>query len=129
MPDHLQSNDPIKIVIDYITKWIRRKYVMIKRFKTLDQCSFQHRQNGYSLAEILLVFSIIFALLLGMWTTYIVLADEADALLAAAEIKLIRKAANDFKHEPVEEKPIYVYWHGSQQPAAAFAVKRAFTWQ
>ena len=73
---------------------------MIKRFETLSRYSLQCRRNGYSLAEITLVFGIISIILVSVWATYAVLTDEVDALSAIAEIQLIRKAANDFKNIP-----------------------------
>ena len=74
---------------------------MIKLFETLGRYSFQCRRNGYSLAEIMLVFGIIAIILTSVWATYAVLIDEADALAAIAEIQLIRKAANDYKNVPI----------------------------
>ncbi len=76
---------------------------MIKIFETLGRYSFQYRRNGYSLAEIMLVFGIIAIILTSVWTTYAVLTNEVDALVAIAEIQLIRKAANDYKNVPTQQ--------------------------
>ena len=54
--------------------------------------------NGYSIAEILLVFGIIAGVLIGVWGMYTILAEENDVKAAVAEIRLIREAAVQFKH-------------------------------
>ena len=54
--------------------------------------------NGYSIAEILLVFGIIAGVLIGVWAMYTMLAEETDVKTAVAEIQLIRDAAVQFKH-------------------------------
>ncbi len=54
-------------------------------------------KNGYSIAEILLVFGIIAGVLVGVWAMYTMLAEEADVKTAVAEILLIREAAVQFK--------------------------------
>ena len=53
--------------------------------------------NGYSIAEILLVFGIIAGVLIGVWAMYTMLAEETDVKAAVAEIQLIREAAVHFK--------------------------------
>ena len=53
--------------------------------------------NGYSIAEILLVFGIIAGVLIGVWAMYTMLSDEADVKTAVAEIQIIREAAVQFK--------------------------------
>ena len=53
--------------------------------------------NGYSIAEILLVFGIIAGVLIGVWAMYTMLADEVDVKAAVAEIQIIREAAVQFK--------------------------------
>ena len=54
--------------------------------------------NGYSIAEILLVFGIIAGVLIGVWAMYTMLAEETDVKAAVAEIQLIRDAAVQFKY-------------------------------
>ena len=56
------------------------------------------RTNGYSIAEILLVFGIIASVLIGVWAVYTMLAEETDVKAAVAEIQVIREAAVQFKH-------------------------------
>lgn len=73
---------------------------MIKLLEILGRYSFQCRRNGYTLAEIMLVFGIAAIILTSVWATYDVLTDEVDALAAIAEIQLIRKAANDYRNAP-----------------------------
>ena len=53
--------------------------------------------NGYSIAEILLVFGIIAGVLIGVWAMYTMLAEETDVKAAVAEIRSIREAAVQFK--------------------------------
>ena len=53
--------------------------------------------NGYSIAEILLVFGIIAGVLIGVWAMYTMLSEEADVKAAVAEIQIIREAAVQFK--------------------------------
>ena len=53
--------------------------------------------NGYSIAEILLVFGIIAGVLIGVWAMYTMLAEEVDVKAAVAEIQIIREAAVQFK--------------------------------
>ncbi len=54
----------------------------------------QHRKkNGYSIAEILLVFGIIAGVLIGVWAMYTMLGDHTDTKAAIAEIQLLRDAA------------------------------------
>ena len=55
------------------------------------------RTNGYSIAEILLVFGIIAGVLIGVWAMYTMLSEEADVKAAVAEIQIIREAAVQFK--------------------------------
>ncbi len=54
-------------------------------------------QNGYSIAEILLVFSIIAGVLISVWAMYTILSEETDVKAAVAEILVIREAAVQFK--------------------------------
>ena len=56
--------------------------------------------NGYSIAEILLVFGIIAGVLIGVWAMYTMLGDKSDAQTAVAEIQMLRKAAAEYKHAP-----------------------------
>ena len=58
------------------------------------------RPNGYSIAEILLVFGIIAGVLIGVWAMYTMLGDKSDAQTAVAEIQMLRKAAAEYKHAP-----------------------------
>ena len=53
--------------------------------------------NGYSIAEILLVFGIIAGVLIGVWAMYTMLAEETDVQNAIAEILVIRDAAVQWK--------------------------------
>ena len=55
-------------------------------------------QNGYSIAELLLVFGIIAGVLIGVWAMYAMLSSESDTQTAIADIQLLRNAANEFKH-------------------------------
>ena len=53
--------------------------------------------NGYSIAEILLVFGIIAGVLIGVWAMYTVLSEDADAKNVVAEVRMIREAARAYK--------------------------------
>ena len=56
--------------------------------------------NGYSIAEILLVFGIIAGVLIGVWAMYTMLGDKSDAQTAVAEIQMLQRAATEYKHTP-----------------------------
>ena len=58
------------------------------------------RTNGYSIAEILLVFGIIAGVLIGVWAMYTMLGDKSDAQTAIAEIQMLKKAAHEYKYAP-----------------------------
>ena len=73
---------------------------MTKLLKKLNQCLLQRRRNGYSIAEILLVFGIIAGVLIGVWAMYTMLGDKSDAQSAIAEIQMIKKAAHEYKYAP-----------------------------
>ncbi len=73
---------------------------MTKQLKELNQCLLQRRRNGYSIAEILLVFGIIAGVLIGVWAMYTMLGDKSDAQTAIAEIQMIKKAAHEYKYAP-----------------------------
>ena len=53
--------------------------------------------NGYSIAEILLVFGIIAGVLIGVWAMYTMLSEDQDVKNAIAEIQVIREAAVQWK--------------------------------
>ena len=53
--------------------------------------------NGYSIAEILLVFGIIASVLIGVWAIYTMLGDEVDVRAVVAEIEMLRHAAVEYK--------------------------------
>ncbi len=53
--------------------------------------------NGYSIAEILLVFGIIASVLIGVWAIYTMLEDEANVQAVVAEIEILRHAAVKYK--------------------------------
>ena len=53
--------------------------------------------NGYSIAEILLVFGIIAGVLIGVWAIYTALSEDADAKSVVAEVRMIREAARAYK--------------------------------
>ena len=72
---------------------------MTRQLKDLNQYFFQHKRNGYSILEILLIFGIIVGLLVGAWTMYAVFVEEARAQQAITEIQMIKQAANEFKRE------------------------------
>ena len=76
---------------------------MTKKFKKLDPFLFQRKQNGYSIAEILLVFGIIAGVLIGVWAMYTLLGDKADAQAAIAEVQMLKKAAHKYKYAPGRE--------------------------
>ena len=69
---------------------------MTKQLKKLNQCLLQRRQNGYSIAEILLVFGIVADVLIGVWVMY----TKSNAQSAIAEIQMIKKAAHEYKYAP-----------------------------
>ena len=56
-----------------------------------------HTSNGYSIAEILLVFGIIAGVLIGVWAMYTMLSDESETQMAIAEIQMLQRAAVDYK--------------------------------
>ena len=56
-----------------------------------------NNKNGYSIAEILLVFGIIAGVLIGVWAMYTMLSDNVEVQKAIAEIQMIRDAAVQFK--------------------------------
>ena len=56
-----------------------------------------HTNNGYSIAEILLVFGIIAGVLIGVWAMYTMLSDESEAQMVIAEIQMLQRAAVDYK--------------------------------
>ena len=76
---------------------------MAKRFKKANQCLLQRRRNGYSIAEILLVFVIIADVLIGVWAMYTMLGDKTDAQSAVAEIRMLVQAAYEYKYAPGQE--------------------------
>ena len=53
--------------------------------------------NGYSIAEILLVFGIIASVLIGVWAMYTMLSEDQDVKNVIAEIQVIREAAVQWK--------------------------------
>ncbi len=53
--------------------------------------------NGYSIAEILLVFGIIAGVLIGVWAMYTMLGDKTEVQKAVAEIQMLQQAAATFK--------------------------------
>ncbi len=73
---------------------------MAKRFKKANQCLLQRRRNGYSIAEIWLVFGIIAGVLIGVWAMYTMLGDKTDAQSAVAEIHMLVQAAYEYKYAP-----------------------------
>ncbi len=54
--------------------------------------------NGYSIAEILLVFGIIAGVLVGVWAIYTVLSDEVDTQALVNDVLLLRDAAIQFRN-------------------------------
>ena len=54
--------------------------------------------NGYSIAEILLVFGIIAGVLVTVWAMYTMLADEVGWKNSVAEVQMLRQAARQYKH-------------------------------
>ena len=54
--------------------------------------------NGYSIAEILLVFGIIAGVLIGVWAMYTLLGDHSDVQAVVAEIQIVREAAVTYKN-------------------------------
>ena len=54
--------------------------------------------NGYSIAEILLVFGIIAGVLVGVWAMYTLLGNKVDAQTAIVEIQMIRDAAVQYRN-------------------------------
>ena len=52
------------------------------------------RTNGYSIAEILLVFGIIAGVLVGVWAMYVMLGDEVDAKAVVTEIQNAAASCN-----------------------------------
>ena len=79
---------------------------MAKQLKKPDQCLHRRRRNGYSIAEILLVFGIIAGVLVGMWAMYTLLADDADVKAAIADIRLIQHAAVQYKQDLIQRTTI-----------------------
>ena len=55
-------------------------------------------QNGYSIAEILLVFGIIAGVLVGVWAMYTLLGDNSDVQAAIAEVQMLQSAAVTYKN-------------------------------
>ena len=58
----------------------------------------KNKANGYSIAEILLVFGIIAGVLIGVWAMYTMLGDESTAQTVVAEIQMLRSAAVEYKN-------------------------------
>ena len=85
---------------------------MTKQLKELNQCLLQRRRNGYSIAEILLVFGIIAGVLIGVWAMYTMLGDKSDAQTAIAEIQMIKKAAHEYKYAPGKQNKYTGADHG-----------------
>ncbi len=54
-------------------------------------------QNGYSIAEILLVFGIIAGVLVGVWAMYTLLGDNSDVQAVIAEVQMLQSAAVTYK--------------------------------
>ena len=54
--------------------------------------------NGYSIAEILLVFGIIAGVLIGVWAMYTMLAEKTDVKAAVTEIQMLQNAAITYKN-------------------------------
>ena len=73
---------------------------MTKKLKKLNLFLFQRKGNGYSIAEILLVFGIIAGVLIGVWAMYTLLGDKADSQAAIAEVHMLKKAAHEYKYAP-----------------------------
>ena len=80
---------------------------MAKRFKKANQCLLQRRRNGYSIAEILLVFGIIAGVLIGLRGDVHHARDETDAQSAIAEIHMLVQAAYEYKYAPGEQQNTY----------------------
>ena len=55
-------------------------------------------QNGYSIAEILLVFGIIAGVLVGVWAMYTLLGDNSDVQAVIAEVQMLQSAAVTYKN-------------------------------
>ena len=60
--------------------------------------------NAYSIAEILLVFSIIAGVLIGLWMLYDMIGDDVGAKALISEVQMLRQAATDYKEAPTNQK-------------------------
>ena len=61
------------------------------------QCFDKRRQNGYSMAEILLVFGIIAGVLVGVWAIYFMLLGEIESDRLLADVRILQDAAVRYK--------------------------------
>ena len=75
--------------------------------------------NGYSIAEILLVFGIIAGVLIGVWAIYTMLAEESDARTVIAEIEMIRSATVQYKHATGQNQYLYSDFPGGRLDQSA----------
>ena len=55
------------------------------------------RTNGYSIAEIMLVFGIIAGVLIGVWAMYTMLAGDTEAKTVVAEIQMLQQAITEYR--------------------------------
>ena len=60
-------------------------------------CYDRYKANGYSIAEILLVFGIIAGVLIGVWAMYTVLEEDAEVKRTVAAILMLREAATAYR--------------------------------
>ena len=56
------------------------------------------QSNGYSIAEILLVFGIIAGVLIGVWAMYTMLSDESEIKTTIAEVEIIKDALHEYRN-------------------------------
>ena len=60
-------------------------------------CYDRYKANGYSIAEILLVFGIIAGLLIGVWAMYTMLEEDAEVKRTVASVQMLREAATTYR--------------------------------
>lgn len=83
-----------KIAITSLSNWNGEDCEIVRNYK---RNNIRMRPNGYSIAEILLVFGIIAGVLVGVWAMYSMLSSESDAKKIVTEIQLVRAAVQEYR--------------------------------
>ena len=82
-----------KVAITNLSDWHAEDCEIVRSYK---RNNIRVRSNGYSIAEILLVFGIIAGVLTGVWAMYTMLSRDSSVGAAVADIRLMQQAMRQY---------------------------------